>query len=624
MMPMRRHGWVSFFASVALAALSLSAVAASLDLPGDATDVAMLPGGAQLALGKKALTWRTADGRVQQRLALRAKHLDVRADRSSALAVVLDANAERVQPLRLDLAAGQWRMLPALPDSTGSVAALCLYRDVQQLDHLFVIGADGLAQQWVLNGDVAQLVRRLAVAPDSKGCRVDDASGRLFVSAPDGVWVHRAEAEGKPEREPVLLRHPHGPLQQGSGALAVLPGGVAVVDGKAHRVRWVQRTAQGVWQPLAAHALPKSSQPDALAVWPTEAGLQLALRDDHGNRWSRLPVKPALAKPASAEPSLPVVTARVQTEPVAQYGDAADDPAIWRHPGDATRSRVLATDKKRGLAVYDLQGRERQFLPVGRVNNVDLRQDVLLGGERIDLAAATQRDENSVVLWRVSPEGELSELARLPTGFDDIYGICLHRSATGAAEVFVNDKSGRYLQWRVVRDTPDAPLRAVVLREFRLASQPEGCVADDAAGRVFLGEEKRGIWVLPTVPDGSAPRLVLPVGGLLHADVEGMGLYRGARQSWLVVSSQGNHSYVVLDAAPPFTVRGAFRIGMNLAAGIDGTSETDGLEVNSASFGPGFEQGLLVVQDGHKHLLSGPQNFKYVAWSDVAKALRLP
>ncbi len=40
-------------------------------------------------------------------------------------------------------------------------------------------------------------------------------------------------------------------------------------------------------------------------------------------------------------------------------------------------------------------------------------------------------------------------------------------------------------------------------------------------------------------------------------------------------------------------------------------------------FGPGFTRGLLVVQDGFKQLPSGPQNFKYVAWDDVAEALKL-
>ena len=56
------------------------------------------------------------------------------------------------------------------------------------------------------------------------------------------------------------------------------------------------------------------------------------------------------------QPSI-VVKARGQTEPVAETGDAADDPAIWVHPGDPARSLILGTDKKDGLNVYDLDGR---------------------------------------------------------------------------------------------------------------------------------------------------------------------------------------------------------------------------------------------------------------------------
>ena len=32
---------------------------------------------------------------------------------------------------------------------------------------------------------------------------------------------------------------------------------------------------------------------------------------------------------------------------------------------------------------------------------------------------------------------------------------------------------------------------------------------------------------------------------------------------------------------------------------------------------------MLVIQDGYKRLPDGPQNFKYVAWEAVAKALQL-
>ena len=91
----------------------------------------------------------------------------------------------------------------------------------------------------------------------------------------------------------------------------------------------------------------------------------------------------------------------------------------------------------------------------------------------------------------------------------------------------------------------------------------------------------------------------------------------------LVVSSQGNSSSVVFDAAAPFKVRGAFRVGMDPAAGIDGASETDGLEVSSSNFGGPYTRGMLVVHDGFKRMPDGAQNYKAVAWDDIAKALKL-
>ncbi len=77
---------------------------------------------------------------------------------------------------------------------------------------------------------------------------------------------------------------------------------------------------------------------------------------------------------------------------------------------------------------------------------------------------------------------------------------------------------------------------------------------------------------------------VIGVGEVMHDDIEGMGLYHGKKQSYLVVSSQGNDSFVVLDAAAPYTVRGAFRVGINIDKGIDAVSETDGLRCESPKF----------------------------------------
>ncbi|WP_229487525.1 phytase [Pseudoduganella lutea] len=574
-----------------------------------ARDLAPLPGG-WLVLEKNAVRLVDAAGTGRASVAVRGRQLDVRTGpHGAALAIVIDANAERAIPLRVDGRAGTLAALPPLPETGYGIEAACLYRDAQRLTHAFLVGKDGQAEQWLLDGAAPQRVRRLALPPHVQHCRVDDADGTLYVAEEgSGVWAYRADAEGAPARRAVGLAPPFGKLAGGAQALAVLPGGVAATDGNGALHAW-RRTATG-WSPVAV----AGADIDNLAVDGT--GRLLAYG---GKDWRTVALAMKAAAPVAP---LPVVTARAQTDPVARAGDAADDPAIWRHPVDPAASRVLGTNKKQGLLVYDLQGRQRQLLESGRLNNVDVRQDVAFGAERFDLALATQRDDNVMVLFSIAPDGTVTEAARLPTELDEIYGACVARPVGGGLDAFVNDKDGRYLHYRIGR--ADGAFTARVVRRFRTETQPEGCVVDEASGQLFVGEERRGLWV--TSADAARePRLsmVLAAGGLLRADVEGIGVYRGARQSYVVVSSQGNDSYVVLDAAPPYRVRGAFRIGVNVDAGIDGASETDGLEVTSANLGGPHARGMLVVQDGYKRMPDGPQNFKLVAWDDVARALGL-
>lgn len=604
---------VSLFILAALhgAAAAAPVVPATLK----ASDIAALPDGGWLALDKRGLRLMDAGGAERASLPIRAEHLDLRPGDGGALAVVIDSNNERAQPVRVDLKTGTLTALPALPDAGFGIEAACMYRDAQNLDHLFLIAADGQAQQWLLGDPGAgqsRLVRRLALPTGVEGCRVDDAYATLFVLEEGmGLWAYGANAEGPAARTAVALRAPYGKLKGELQQLAVLPGGVAAIDDKGDLLSW--RRDKADWRALPARALGA----EQLVTLDSKAA-RLAVRGKQG--WQT----PALAwKAGTAAPrSLPVVMPRMQTAPVAQMGDAADDPAIWVHPKDATKSRILGSNKKQGLLVYDLEGRQTQFLPSGRLNNVDVRQDVRFGAERFDLALATQRDEHAMVLYTIDGEGSLAEAARLPTGLGDIYGTCLYRTTEGGLDAFVNDKDGRYEHWQITR--AGGKFGAKLARQFKVATQPEGCVADDRSGLLFVGEEDRGLWVTSARADQPATlKMVMPVGDWLIDDVEGMGIYQGVDKSYLVVSSQGNSSYVVFDAAPPFKLRGAFRVGMDPVAGIDGASETDGLEVSSANFGGPYSRGMLVVHDGFKRMPDGAQNYKAVAWDDVAKALKL-
>ncbi len=600
---------------IVLAALHGAASAAPqvAKAPRDADELAALPGGAWLALDKHGLRLVGADGIDRATLALRGERLDVRPDvhpsSGGALAVLVDSNLEQAQPVRIDLAAGSLTRLPAIPSAGFGIEAACMYRDSQDLDHVFLVGADGQAQQWLL-GEPHRLVRRLALPTGVEHCRVDDAYATLFVAEEGmGLWAYGADAEGPSARTPVSLRAPYGKLKGEVKGLAVLPGGVAALGEKGELFTW--RRTGAAWRELPARAL-GAEQLVALG------GAALMVQTNKG--WQ----SPALAwKAGSAPPrALPIVMPRMQTAPVAQMGDAADDPAIWVNPKDASKSRILGSNKKQGLLVYDLDGRQTQFLASGRLNNVDVRQDLRFEGQRVDLALATQRDEQAMVLYTIDAGGELAEAARLPTGLGDIYGTCLYRTPEGGLDAFVNDKDGRYEHWQITRS--GGKYGAKLARQFRVATQPEGCVADDRSGLLFVGEEDKALWVTSARADQPAKlEMVMPVGEWLHDDIEGMGIYHGDKRSYLVVSSQGNSSYVVFDAAPPFKVRGAFRVGMDPVAGIDGASETDGLEVSSANFGGPFARGMLVVHDGFKRMPEGAQNYKAVAWDDVAKALKL-
>ena len=117
---------------------------------------------------------------------------------------------------------------------------------------------------------------------------------------------------------------------------------------------------------------------------------------------------------------------------------------------------------------------------------------------------------------------------------------------------------------------------------------------------------------------------VKAAGEVLVDDIEGLALYQTDDRNWLVVSSQGDNSYVILEADSPYAVVGKFRIGMNPEAGVDGASETDGLEVTSANLGGVYQKGMLVVQDGRNRLPDAPQNYKIVAWKDIEAMLEKP
>ena len=579
------------------------------------------------ASARNGLLLLDPDGQELARLPGSYSGLDSRSAGRRLVLASLDNATQQATLVELDPLSRQWGQPRLLPVRDYAIAGLCLYRDEAANLHLFLVGEDGRGEQWLV-GDAEQLnaqaqrVRGLPLPAQAEYCQVDDTANLLFVNEENlGLWAYPAHPEADATRLPVDLRQPFGGLEGSAGAMAVVPGGLLALDPGAGALHLYQQQGQ-VWNAVASLPLNGLEEAERLAVRPSAKGLELLVQDDGAGRFyqGELNWRPT---PVERAPVLPSIAALRQSEPVGRQGDAADDPAIWVHPQVPALSRVLGTNKKQGLLVYDLDGNLLQELPVGRLNNVDLRVDVPLGGERVDLAVASNRDHNSLSLFAIDRvSGLVREAGEIRTPLKEIYGICLFQPAPGELYAFANDKDGRFLQYRL--SEAGGELKGKLVRRFEVDSQPEGCVADDQRQRLFLGEEDAGVWALDARAEASAERVsVLAVGEVLKADVEGLGLYQGAGQAYLVISSQGNDSYVVLDAEPPYAIRGALRIGLNGALGIDGASETDGLDVSSANLGGPWSAGLLVVQDGRKRMPEQTQNFKFVPWNEVARALDL-
>lgn len=317
------------------------------------------------------------------------------------------------------------------------------------------------------------------------------------------------------------------------------------------------------------------------------------------------------------------VLAAAETPPVGTRSrDAADDPAIWVDPQDRGRGVIIGTDKQAGLYVYDLSGRQIQALPGGKPNNVDLRDGFPTAAGPAVLVAASDRGRRGVALYKLDPGTlKLAFWAVVPVDLTEPYGLCMARRGD-AFLVVTNGTDGQIRQHRVSESPAGAPVWTEE-RRMAVAAQPEGCVADDARGRLYLGEENRGIWLFDLAATASPAALIAAAPSeMLKPDVEGLALLEDGPAAWLVASSQGDSAFAVwrVDGAAP-VYRGRFSV---VAGGsVDAVTGTDGVAALGGRVG-GFDEGLIVVQDDADQGSEGArQNFKLVAWRDVKRALGL-
>ncbi|MDQ3529949.1 MAG: phytase [Actinomycetota bacterium] len=345
--------------------------------------------------------------------------------------------------------------------------------------------------------------------------------------------------------------------------------------------------------------------------------------DSAGNTTTSAPISVSVNIPttSSPSPSPSAVTAQAETTPVPNSGDAADDPAVWVHPTDPSLSTVIGADKLGGLAVYDLSGKQLHYYADNKPNNVDVRYNFPLGGQRVTIVTTSDHSTDTIRIYTVDPasRGLKYVAARSISVGIGLYGLCMYRSpSSGKYYVIDSDSSGTVQQWELF-DNGSGLVDARKVRSFHVGSTTEGCVADDETGQLYIAEEDVAIWKYGAEPGAGTSRTkvdaVTSAGGRLTADIEGLSLYYASNGTgYLLASSQGSNDYVVYERQGDN--RYVTRFGISAGA-VDAVSYTDGIDVLGFGLGSVFPEGVFIAQDDRND--NGNQNFKLVSWGTIAR-----
>ncbi|MEU6759153.1 phytase [Streptomyces sp. NPDC046685] len=270
----------------------------------------------------------------------------------------------------------------------------------------------------------------------------------------------------------------------------------------------------------------------------------------------------ALAVPAQAQDrvsadTLPTVTPSAETPALhddEEGGNAdADDPAIWRNAAAPDRSLVVATAKKGGLRVYDLDAKLVQSIAAppaagkddapGRFNNVDLVHGLRLSSGKADLAVTSDRGHDRLRFYRIDrdrtggPLTDVTDPAAPPVFSQDqaeindqrtAYGLATWTEpATGKSYALVSRRERTSIALLELLPVADGTVTYRKVRtldlpsSFRLPNgiswspcgepgelpQVEGMVVDPANGMLYAGQEDIGIWRMRADLTGT-PKLI--------------------------------------------------------------------------------------------------------------------
>ncbi len=330
----------------------------------------------------------------------------------------------------------------------------------------------------------------------------------------------------------------------------------------------------------------------------------------------------ARADEHAAQPASQPVKPRVVTD-TSLYD--TDDPAIWVHPEDHSKSLILGTDKDSigALLVYDLNGKLQMDLCVRdlrRPNNVDVEYGFQLGDRKLDIAVLTERLTNKIRIFSVPDMKPIDhggiavfagESEQAPMG------IALYkRPLDGQIFAIVGRKggpSGSYLWQYALNDNGKGYLQASKVRAFGAFSgknEIEAIVVDDQLGYVYYSDEGHGVRKYHADPAKGDEELALFATDGFAEDHEGISIYTLTDDTgYILVSDQQANTFRVF---PREGMPGKPNDHPLLDVIAVSTNESDGSESSSVNFGPQYPHGIFVA-------MSDNRTFQIYAWEDIAR-----
>ena len=329
------------------------------------------------------------------------------------------------------------------------------------------------------------------------------------------------------------------------------------------------------------------------------------------------------------------VSPLVETERVP--GDS-DDPAIWIHPTDLSKSLIFGTDKgdedkgiPGGIYAFDLSGKllpELSVKNLPRPNNIDIEYGFDLHGERMDIAVVTLRNADQIRVFKVPEmkaldDGGIPVFASEPKQDRRPMGVSVYkRPADNAVFITLSRKSGpsgSYLwQYQLIADSP-GKVGIEKVRTFGQfsggESEIEAIATDDALNTIYYSDELQAIHKYPANPAAARSGNAKAVFGERYfvSDREGISIYQKDDGSgYILVSDQQGHRFHIYnrqtdEATESHRLLGIFQVK---------ATESDGSEVTHLPLNERFPKGLFVA-------MSDNGTFHYYSMQDILEALKL-